>query len=55
MVAETKQNMVQVAKFYPMEEVHYVETGLNPSDMSTFATAKVSALGPDSFHQSAGG
>ena len=51
-VAETKENMEQVAKFCPMEEVHYVETGLNPSDMSTRATAKMSALGPDSFHQS---
>ena len=31
MVAETKENMKKVAKFYPMEEVHYVETGLNPN------------------------
>ena len=50
-VAEVKENMVQVRKLCPLEDIHYVETALNPSDLSTRATASVSELGPDSFHQ----
>ena len=50
-VAEVKENMVQVRKYCPLEDIHYVETALNPSDLSTRATASVSELGPDSFHQ----
>ena len=51
-VAEIRENMEQIRKLCPLEEVHYVESALNPSDMSTRATAKVSALGPGSVHQS---
>ena len=51
-VAEVRDNMDQVRKLCPMEEIHYVESALNPSDMSTRATAKISELGPDSLHQS---
>ena len=35
-----------------MEDIHYVESALNPSDMSTRATANIAELGPDSIHQS---
>ena len=34
-----------------MEEIQYVKSALNPSDLSTKATARVSELGPESFHQ----
>ena len=50
-VAEIRDTMDQVAKYCPMEDVHYVESALNPSDMSTRAIAKVSELGPGSLHQ----
>ena len=50
-VAEIRDTMDQVAKYCPMEDVHYVESALNPSDMSTRATAKVCELGPGSLHQ----
>ena len=51
-VAEIKDNMDQVKKYCPMEDVFYVPSALNPSDISTRATLKVSEIGPGSFHQS---
>jgi hypothetical protein len=51
-VAEVKENMEEVRKYCPMEDIYYVPSALNPSDMSTRSTAKISELGPDSFHQS---
>ena len=33
-VAEIKDNMRQFRKFCPMEEIHYIESSLNPSDIS---------------------
>ena len=50
-VAEVKENMGQIGKYCTIEDVKYVESSLNPSDLSTKATAMVSELGPDSFHQ----
>ena len=50
-VAEIKDNMLQFRKYCPMEEIHYVESALNPSDISTKGTVHISELGPDSFHQ----
>ena len=50
-VAEVRDNMDQIRKLCPMEEIHYVESALNPSDMSTRATTKITELGPDSLHQ----
>ena len=50
-VAEIRDNMDQVRKLCPMEEIHYVESTLNPSDMSTHVTTKMSELGPNSIHQ----
>ena len=34
-----------------VEDVHYVQTDLNPADLSTRGTAKVSDLSPSSFWQ----
>ena len=50
-VAEIKDNMDQIRKFCPLDNVQYVETSLNPSDISTKATATLDSLGPESFHQ----
>ena len=50
-VAEIKDNMDLVREKCPMEKIHYVESSLNPSDLSTKGKARVSQLGPDSFHQ----
>ena len=50
-VAEVRENIDQIEKYCPVEEIQYVESALNPSDLSTKATARVSELGPESFHQ----
>ena len=50
-VAEIRENMDHLRELCKVEDVHYVESALNPSDLSTKASAKVSELGPDSFHQ----
>jgi len=50
-VAEVRDNMKQVRKFCDLEEVHYVESSLNPSDITTRATATITELGPNSLHQ----
>jgi len=50
-VAEVRDNMKQVRKFCDLEEAHYVESSLNPSDITTRATATITELGPNSLHQ----
>ena len=50
-VAEIRENIGQIQKYCSVEDVQYVESALNPSDLSTKAFSKVSELGPDSFHQ----
>ena len=50
-VAEIRENIGQIQKYCPVEDVQYVESALNPSDLSTKACSKVSELGPDSLHQ----
>ena len=50
-VAEIKDNMDQIQKVCEVQGVFYVESSLNPSDISTRATATVQELGPDSMHQ----
>ena len=50
-VAEIRDNMAQARKLCPMEEIAYVESALNPSDLATKATATISELGPESVHQ----
>ena len=50
-VAEIRENMELIKKFWTMEDVHYVDTSLNLADISTKATAILSELEPDRFHQ----
>ena len=50
-VSEVRENMSYFRKLCPMEEIQYVESALNPSDISTRATATISQLGPGSLHQ----
>ena len=50
-VAEVKENLAQVKKLCNVEGVFYVESALNPSDLSTRAMATINELGPDSVHQ----
>ena len=50
-VAEIRENMNIIRKYCELEEIQYVESKLNPSDISTRATSKLEDLGPDSFHQ----
>ena len=50
-VSEIKDNISLVRKICQMEDVSYVESELNPSDLSTRATATLRELGPDSVHQ----
>ena len=50
-VSEVKENMNMTRKYCQVEDVHYVESKLNPSDLSTRATSKLDELGPGSFHQ----
>ena len=38
-------------KYCPVEDISYVESSLNPSDISTRATSKLEDIGPNSFHQ----
>ena len=38
-------------EYCEVEDIHYVESKLNPSDLSTRGTCKVKDLGPNSFHQ----
>ena len=50
-VSEIKENLIQIKKYCPVEEIQYVESKLNPSDLSTRADCKLTDLGPGSFHQ----
>ena len=43
--------MNQIRQFCPAEDIQYVESKLNPSDLSTRADCKLADLGPGSFHQ----
>ena len=50
-VAEIRENIAETSKFCTVEDVHYIASELNPSDLSTRATAKINELGPYSYHQ----
>ena len=50
-VCETKENLEFTRKYCPVEDIYYVESSLNPSDISTRATSKLEDTGPNSFHQ----
>ena len=49
--AEIKENRHTISRYCDLDEICYVESSLNPSDISTKATFKVTELGPDSYHQ----
>ena len=50
-VSEIRENISEMSKFGSVEDVQYVPSELNPSDLSTRATAKICELGLDSLHQ----
>ena len=50
-VSEIVENMTEMRKYCPVEEIHYVASNLNPADVGTRGFAKVADLGPDSFWQ----
>ena len=50
-VAEIRDNIAQFRKICSMEDIHYIESSLNPSDITTRATATIAELGPTSVHQ----
>ena len=50
-VCEIKENLEFTRKYCPVEDIYYVESSLNPSDISTRATSKLEDIGPNSFHQ----
>ena len=43
--------MLITRKLCETEDIFYIESKLNPSDLSTHATSKLNELGPGSFHQ----
>ena len=49
--AEILDNTSQISKYCPVEEIHYIESVLNPSDLSTKPGCMLAELGPGSFHQ----
>ena len=49
--AEILDNMSQTSKYCAVEEIHHIESALNPSDLSTKPGCLLSELGPGSFHQ----
>ena len=48
---EELENMTEMRKYCPVEDIHYVARELNPADVGTRGFAKVADLGPDSFWQ----
>ena len=50
-VSEIRENLNLTRKLCAVEDIQYVESKLNPSDISTRATSKLKDLGPNSFHQ----
>ena len=50
--AEIVDNMSQASRYCNVEEIHYVESALNPSNLSTKAGCSLDQLSPGSFLQS---
>ena len=48
-VSEVIENMTEMKKYCPVEDIFYVPSELNPADLGTRGTAKVTDLGPESF------
>ena len=49
--AEVKENLEVIRNYCALDDICYVASNLNPSDISTKATCTLSELGPDSYHQ----
>ena len=50
-VSEILENMGEMEKLCDVEKIQYVPGALNPADLATRGSVKVSDLGPDSFWQ----
>ena len=50
-VSEIIENMTEMRKYCPVEDIFYVSGDLNPADLATRDKAVVSDLGPDSLWQ----
>ena len=50
-LAEIHENFDSIAKKCNVEQVHWVQTDLNPADLLTRGTARLEDIGTDSFHQ----
>ena len=50
-VSEVLENMSEMKKYCPVEDIHHVPTELNPADLATRGNTKVCDIGPDSFWQ----
>ena len=50
-VSEIIENLTEMKKFCPVEDIHHVAGDLNPSDMGTRGLATVDDIGPGSFWQ----
>ena len=50
-VAEIVDNMAEMRKYCPVEDIHYVASADNPADLGTRGCVKAEDLGPNSFWQ----
>ena len=50
-VSEILDNMAQIKKYCPVEDLHYVSSQENPADLATRGNIKPGELGPGSFWQ----
>ena len=50
-VSEILDNKKEMEKYCPVEEIHYVDTSLNPADLPTRPGIKLTDIGMDSFWQ----
>ena len=50
-VSEVLENMRDMRKYCPVEDIHHVAGHLNPADVATRGLAKVDDIGPGSFWQ----
>ena len=50
-VADIVDNMAEMRKYCPVEDIHYVASADNPADLGTRGCVKAEDLGPNSFWQ----
>ena len=48
-VSEIIENMTEIKKYCPVEDISFIASEMNPADIGTRGTARVDDLGPDSF------